>query len=302
MHPRHPKDTMAMQMIPLPRRRLSAQHLALACAAVLGVGALTSTSALAAPPAPGIDIKITTFNTEYWHIPEQELIDQVHYQDMDLVFFQEHLEKRGNTWGPTNRIPQLKAVLKDRHVAVNGEVVTLSRWPIVHTHAFSKGEAIRTDLKGPDGRVISTYNIHLPVHLHLELVSRPLAFYQDAQATAARRQELLEEVIADLSGNQNPVIVAGDFNTSSAMNGTAWFREHMTDAYVAPRCPQARDTFEIAGVLTWRIDYVFVSRHFVPASYCTQAAPKMSDHKAVIAELRLLDQPAPSYSTSKAAP
>ena len=38
-------------------------------------------------------MKITTFNTEYWHIPEQELIDHVHYQDMDIVFFQEHLEK-----------------------------------------------------------------------------------------------------------------------------------------------------------------------------------------------------------------
>lgn len=250
-------------------------------------------------PAPGAALKITTFNTEYWHIPEQELVDQVHYQDMDIVFFQEHLEKHGDTWGPTNRIPQLKAVLKDRHVDVNGEVVTVSKWPIVRSHAFTGTEAVRTDIRGPGGRVISAYNIHLPVHIHPELLSSPLRFYQDASAIATRRQQLLDEITADLAANPNPVIVAGDFNTSSAMSATAWFRQHMTDAYAAPHCPQASDTFELArGLLSWRIDYVFVSRHLRPTSYCTQAAPRMSDHKSITAGLRLLSASAPTSSSS----
>lgn len=255
----------------------------------------------AANPAPDSDtVRIATFNTEYWHIPEQELVDAVRYQDMDVVFFQEHLEKRGNTWGPTDRIAQLKAVLKDRHVAVNGEVVTVSKWPILRTHAFSGGEALRVDVHGPRGRVISAYNVHLPVHLHLELITHPIRFYQDAEAIAARRQQLLDEVIADITANGNPIIVAGDFNSSAAMHGTEWFRQKLLDAYVAPHCPHASDTFELARLLTWRIDYVYVSSHFEPTRYCTQREPAISDHQAVMVDLNLTPHPAaPSLSSRK---
>jgi endonuclease/exonuclease/phosphatase family metal-dependent hydrolase len=278
-----------------PRWNIAAVVPSLALAASLLVPPVlyaVKSPVVATKPAPiETGLKITTFNTEYWHIPEQELVNQVRTQDMDLVFFQEHLEKHGDTWGPTNRIPQLKAVLKDRYIGVNGEVVTVSKWPIVATRAFSGGQAIRTDVREPGGRIVSAYNIHLPVHLHLNLASNPIQFFHDAQTTAARRQQLLDEVIADLSANQNPTIVAGDFNTSSAMSGTAWFRRNMVDAYAAPHCPQAGDTFELGRALTWRIDYVFVSRHFVPTSYCTQAAPHMSDHKAVVATLGLAHAP-----------
>lgn len=241
----------------------------------------------AAPPPAANTFRVATFNTEYWHIPEQALVDTVRYQDMDIVFFQEHLKKRGNTWGPTNRIAQLRAVVPKRHVAVNGEVVTVSRWPIVHTRAFSGGEALRTDVAGPGGRIISAYNVHLPVHLHLELLSSPWRFYQDAQATAARREQLLREVTADLATNPHPVVVGGDFNASPAMHGTDWFRKNMVDAYAGRHCPQASDTFDMAGVLTWRIDYVYMSRHFKPGTYCTRPAPAISDHQAVMVGLML---------------
>jgi endonuclease/exonuclease/phosphatase family metal-dependent hydrolase len=286
---------------PAPRRRLK-QFLALSIAAnLLALPALYffKRPAIKADDAAavqgGISLKITTFNTEYWHIPEQELIDHVRYQDMDVVFFQEHLEKHGDTWGSTNRIPQLKAVLKDRFVDVNGEVVTVSRWPIVYSRAFRGDDALRTDVRGPGGRVISVYNMHLPVHIHPELLRQPLRFFHDADAIASDRQQLLEEFTADLARNPNPTIVAGDFNTSSAMNGTSWFREHMTDAYAGPHCRQASDTFGMAGgALSWRIDYVFVSRHFLPAGYCTQPAPGMSDHQSITADLLLLEQAEPT--------
>lgn len=286
---------------PKPRQPRS---LLLACLIAANVLALPAwyvikrpATAASAPAANANTLKITTFNTEYWHIPEQELIDHVHLQDMDIVFFQEHLEKHGDTWGPTNRIPQLKAVLKDRFVDVNGEVVTVSKWPIVSSRAFTGTVALRTDVRGPDGRIVSVYNMHLPVHIHPDLLKQPLNFYRDAEAIAAERQQVLDEFTTDLAANRNPTIVAGDFNTSSAMNGTEWFRAHMTDAYAAPHCRQASDTFEMAGgALSWRIDYVFVSPHFRPASYCTEPAPGMSDHQSITADLQLL-APAGSSGT-----
>lgn len=296
-----PKDSSTTT--PQPRTRLVALLIA---ANVLALPAwyLLKRPAVASPvPAAGAHmLKIATFNTEYWHIPEQELVDHVRVHDMDIVFFQEHLEKHGDTWGPTNRIPQLKAVLKDRFVDVNGEVVTVSKWPIVSSRAFTGSVALRTDVRGPGGRIVSVYNMHLPVHIHPGLLKQPLAFYRDAEAIAAERQQVLDEFTTDLAGNRNPAIVAGDFNTSSAMNGTEWFRSHMTDAYAAPHCRQASDTFEMAGgALSWRIDYVFVSPHFRPASYCTEPAPGMSDHQSITADLQLLEPSgAPATTVSQA--
>lgn len=231
------------------------------------------------------DFQVTTFNTEYWHSSERELLDQVRYRDMDVVLLQEHLEQRGEEYFPMDRIAQLRAVLDAGFVDHNGEVVTISKWPIIASKRFSNGEALRSDLRLADGRVISVYNIHLPVHLHFKLLSRPWAFVQDAAAVADRREQLLREITSDIASNLHPIVVGGDFNTSLAMNGTRWFREHLIDTYATRHCDGRRATWTLAGVLNWRIDYVFVSHHFKPDSYCIKPQPTISDHSAVVATL-----------------
>jgi endonuclease/exonuclease/phosphatase (EEP) superfamily protein YafD len=248
--------------------------------AVTGTGA----SARVAPPLQSIDV--VTFNTEYWHTSEIELLDRIESGRAHIVFLQEHLEKRGKTWGPTNRIAKLKQVAFGDHVDWNGEVVTLSKWPIVGRRAFSGGQALRTDVRAPDGRILSAYNVHLPVHIHPDLLPDAWAFYADAQRIAKRRQALLDEVVHDLSLNRNPRIVAGDFNSTIAMHGVQWFRNNMLDAYGAPRCGEARETFELAsGMLGWRIDFVYVSADLVPERYCTRSLPDISDHSAILARV-----------------
>lgn len=254
--------------------------IAMLLCAVVGAGG----SARAAQPLQSIGV--VTFNTEYWHIPEAEFLERIDSAEADVVFLQEHLEKRGSSWGPTNRISQLKQAAPDRHVDWNGEVVTLSRWPIVGRHAFSGGQALRTDLRAPDGRILSAYNVHLPVHIHPGLLPDVPAFYADARRIASRRQALLDEVVQDLSLNRNARIVAGDFNSTVAMHGVEWFRKNMVDAHAAPRCDEARETFELAsGMLGWRIDFVYVSADLVPERYCTKSLPGISDHSAILARL-----------------
>jgi endonuclease/exonuclease/phosphatase (EEP) superfamily protein YafD len=240
--------------------------------------------AIAAPRA-NIDLRITTFNTEYWHSSERELLEQVRYRDMDVVMLQEHLELRGEDYFPTDRIPQLTAALDAGFIDHHGEVVTVSKWPIVASKQFSNGEAVRSDLRLADGRIVSVYNVHLPVHLHFKLLSRPWALLQDAAVVAQRREQLLREVTTDIAANSYPIIVGGDFNSSLAMNGARWFREHLIDTYSARHCDGRRATWSLAGVLSWRIDYVFVSKHFAPSSYCIEPQPAISDHSAVVTTL-----------------
>ena len=241
-----------------------------------------------AQPAPHANLKIATFNTEYWHTSESELVDAVHYEDMDVVLFQEHLAKHGETWGPTNRIAELKAVLKERVVDSEGEVVTVSKWPIVYRRAYSDGgpdgQVLRTDLN-IDGRIVSVYNMHLPVHLHMELLANPMAFYRDLKANAARRERTLKTVIDDISSNKNPVVVGGDFNASYAMHGADWFRTHLSDAYAAAHCERPGDTFTMNKIMSWRIDYIYVSKQLTPTGYCTETREDISDHRAVLASI-----------------
>jgi endonuclease/exonuclease/phosphatase (EEP) superfamily protein YafD len=241
--------------------------------------------------AAAAGLHIVTFNTEYWHSSERELVDAVNYEDNDIVLLQEHLDRHAdNSWGPANHIPQLKAVLKERYVDSEGEVVTVSKWPIVSRRAFSDGgpdgQVLRTDL-AVAGRTVSVYNLHLPVHMHPELLVNPGRFLADLQANAQRRAATLKKVTDDIAGNRNPVLVGGDFNSSSAMNGTAWFREHLVDAYSASHCSAPPDTFRIGKLLNWRIDYLFASRELLPTGYCTKTLDNISDHRALLAQFSL---------------
>jgi hypothetical protein len=91
--------------------------------------------------------------------------------------------------------------------------------------------------------------------------------------------------IVSSGSNVVKFIVGGDFNTSLAMNGTRWFRKHLVDTYSARHCDGRRATWSLAGVLSWRIDYVFVSPELAPSSYCIAPQPTISDHSAVVTTL-----------------
>lgn len=235
-------------------------------------------------------INVLTFNTEYWHTSEAELVNSIDYKSLDVILFQEHLFKKGDIWGPTYRIPQLKEVIEDRYVEESGEIVTISKWPIVFTKKFNdgspEGQTLRTDIEIA-GEIISIYNTHLPVHMHLDLISDPMKFYADAAHNADRRRKSLEIIINDIDHNKNPILIAGDFNSSTAMHATSWFQNHLTDSYSALHCKDDADTFSIGKFLHWRIDYIYTSPHLLPTGYCTKKLENISDHRAVLASFNL---------------
>jgi endonuclease/exonuclease/phosphatase (EEP) superfamily protein YafD len=240
-------------------------------------------------PAEG-EINVLTFNTEYWHASENELVNSIGYKSLDVILLQEHLFKKGNVWGPTYRIPQLKEAIEDRFVEESGEIVTISKWPIVFTKKFNdgnpEGQTLRTDI-AISGEVISIYNTHLPVHMHPDLLSNPMKFYKDAAYNAERRRKSLEIIVDDIEHNNNPVLIAGDFNSSTAMHATSWFQKNLIDSYAALHCKDDADTFSIGKFLHWRIDYIYTSAQLLPTGYCTKKLESISDHRAVLASFNL---------------
>lgn len=231
-------------------------------------------------------INVLTFNTEYWHTSETELVDSIDYKSLDVILLQEHLFKKGDVWGPTYRILQLKEAIEDRFVEEAGEIVTISKWPIVFTKKFNdgspEGQTLRTDIE-ISGEVISIYNTHLPVHMHLDLISNPMKFYADAENNADRRRKTLAIIVNDIEHNNNPIIIAGDFNSSTAMHAASWFQKNLTDSYSALHCEDDADTFNIGKFLHWRIDYIYASAHLLLTGYCTKNLDNISDHRAVLA-------------------
>lgn len=240
-------------------------------------------------PAEG-EINVLTFNTEYWHTSEAELVNSIDYKSLDVILLQEHLFKKDGVWGPTYRIPQLKGVIEDRFVEESGEIVTISKWPIVLTKKFNdgspEGQTLRTDIEIA-GEVISIYNTHLPVHMHPNLMSNPMGFYADAVHNADRRRKSLEIIVNDIERNKNPVLIAGDFNSTTAMHATSWFQKNLTDSYSALHCKDDADTFSIGKFLHWRIDYIYTSPQLLPTGYCTKNLENISDHRAVLASFNL---------------
>ncbi|AZR43338.1 endonuclease/exonuclease/phosphatase family protein [Marinobacter salarius] len=222
-----------------------------------------------------------TFNTEYWHHSESELIGAFNDYAYDFILLQEHLEKTQTGYTSTNRIAALEAVVGNYFVSANGEVVTVSRYPSMLQKNFGDGTAMRTDYQLAEDGILSIYNVHIPVHLHLDLLSTPAEFVKDLYNLTDVRQSLKSEIIADIENNDNNILVAGDFNTTVSMNTVNWFRKNMTDAYSAPNCTNRYGTWSLGDVISWRIDYVFLSPTINPESYCTIDLPDISDHKAI---------------------
>lgn len=222
-----------------------------------------------------------TFNTEYWHHSESELIGAFKDYAYDFILLQEHLEKTPTGYTSTNRIEALEEVVGNYFVSVNGEVVTVSRYPSMLQKNFGDGTAMRTDYQLAVDETLSIYNVHIPVHLHLDLLATPAEFVKDLYNLSDVRQLIKSEIIADIESNNNKILIAGDFNTTVSMNTVNWFRENMIDAYSSPNCTNQYGTWNLGSMLSWRIDYMFFSPEIDPLFYCTIDLPDISDHKAI---------------------
>ncbi|TDB79417.1 endonuclease/exonuclease/phosphatase family protein [Micromonospora sp. KC721] len=262
--------------------------------ALPGVGGVT--------PAPPGALRVFSWNTEYWHDGHdpQRFYDHLAAQRADVYLLQEHVgwDLAGHRPIRVDHVAELRARFPEHHVVATGELLTMSRYPIAAwrgldgwphladpaRHGTPAGsdfsdyyryKVLRTDLTVGD-RVLSVYNVHVPVQLDISMDPTSAEFTEFMRAQQDRRQAHYRALRADLAANPYGRLLAGDFNATSAMGELRDLAARLTDAAVASdrlhpvswpdRSPK------------WRLDWAFTDGPVRSHEYRMVPAYGMSDH------------------------
>lgn len=272
------------------RYRLSAMLVLILLAGAALAGVLPR---LAGPSsgAPG-DLRIFVWSTDIWHMHDDpaEFYAYLRDQRADVYLLQEYLYWRD---GPVriDDTARLRAAFPDHQLAVEGELLTLSRHPVVATYErvlpetgtawYWRGrKAQRTDIRLGD-QVLSVYNVHLQVPFRIEHSPLGPDFYRFLRRQYESRQAELAALRADLSGNPNPVLVAGDFNTpwlaSPVLPGLG-LRRHDPSGSLLPARSWPVDGYRLPRL--WRLDWLFTDDRVAVTGYRLEPTRGLSDHLA----------------------
>jgi endonuclease/exonuclease/phosphatase (EEP) superfamily protein YafD len=274
---------------------------ALVLALAFGLTGLTIPRSGASPIGNG-DLRIVSWNTEYWHQDDDpdRFYAYLHRQNADVYLLQEYLswDAAGHQVRQLDDLDRLRREFPGYHIVIAGELATLSRLPVVARYQigpggsqpgnlpadqpwfdqFTRDKVLRTDVQLPDGRTMSLYNAHIPVQIDTTLRPTGSAFYSFIRETSKIRHEVYRALADDVAGNRNPMLVAGDFNTSATMADLRILRgpihrAPLSDAGVYP------SSWRASGLRLWRLDWTFVSGSVHADRYRLRSPEGMSDHR-----------------------
>ncbi|MEZ0074653.1 endonuclease/exonuclease/phosphatase family protein [Planotetraspora sp. GP83] len=246
-------------------------------------------------PAPPGAVRVVSWNTEYWHQDD----DPGHFygflkaQHADVYLLQEYLSWTDDTPRQVDDLARLRQEFPGYQIAVEGELVTLSRFPIVASppvgparalssgspwlSAFTLGKVLRTDLRIGTS-ILSLYNVHIPTQYMLNENPLTPAFYTFLQDRNAARKAQFDGLEADVGANRNPLLVAGDFNSTYAMGDMGWLFHRLSSANRAARSLYPA-SWPAGGPALWQLDWAFTSSARVHG-YRLLDPEGMSDHRA----------------------
>ncbi len=278
-------------LVATPLARPVRHWLAPLLAVTLAAGAYLSGVDIRATPKADAGQPVTVFSwsTDIWHMGENPATFYAYLRskDADIYLLQEYLYWSG---GPVrlNELARLHAEFPAYDIRVEGELVALSRFPIVATYPRPVGDGSQWYWKGnkaqridvsAHGRVLSLYNVHLQVPLRVEQNPLGIPFYRFVHQQSASRHKELARLREDLAANTNPAIVAGDFN--SAWMGTLIdlgdqlvSHDPVTSAPLLSSWPTA--TYGLPRL--WRLDWLFTTADVSVHDY--RFTPSLSDHSA----------------------
>ncbi|MEV0729306.1 endonuclease/exonuclease/phosphatase family protein [Polymorphospora sp. NPDC050346] len=306
-------------LVPLarPARAVCATLLATALAVGWPVAGVNPAALWHRPaPAPPDAVTVFAWNTWYWdqlletgpsgepiHDPDR-LYRFLHAQAADVYLLHEFLYFTPE-WDPVPvaDVDRLRREFPGFHVAVAGELLTISRFPITLERpldvrpwldhewpdlppagslmpAYHTVKTLRTDLL-VDGRVVSFYNSHL----HVPVVGLPARSPDTADDGLARhdlRQANYRALAADVADNPHPIVFAGDLNTSPAMRLLRTLPDRLVDATAAldSLYPTSWARY---GLPLWRLDWLFTSGDVDVHEYRMVPPGGLSDHSGQLA-------------------
>lgn len=217
------------------------------------------------------DLRVLTFNVWVDNPQIEDSVDWILAQDADIVILEELVETN------LSQLPRLQE--NYAHSAyIEGSVQVFSRYPFLEQELITLEpansqwdgrSAVRTVIE-LEGQAISIYGVHLSLprrenpHFNLNTPIDTLNFILRYDET--HRNTQIRTLAEHIQAETNPVILAGDFNTSHSspilgnlasvgLNdsfravGTSW---GMTWPYLPPKYPMIR------------IDYVWFSKQLSP--------------------------------------
>ncbi|MGI5213950.1 endonuclease/exonuclease/phosphatase family protein [Plantactinospora sp. CA-290183] len=247
------------------------------------------------PPAPPGALRVVSWNTSYWHQSEDvaDFYAFVKSQPADVYVLQEYLyHDPDRMWMVSyDDLARLRQEFPGYHVKAVGELVTLSRFPIVASVPlwvdaempelgnewpdYWKVKTLRTDLSVGD-RVLSVYNVHLQVSV--DTSATPVELVSDSRGRFGNRRLQYRAIADDVAANPNQSLVVGDFNTSPSMSETRDFDGLVTDAIRADRSFYPVSWQTQGPLQLWRVDRAFTTPGLTVHDYDLVDPRGRSDH------------------------
>ncbi|AZM59490.1 MULTISPECIES: endonuclease/exonuclease/phosphatase family protein [unclassified Streptomyces] len=247
-------------------------------------------------PVPADALTVVSWNTLYWDTTDDPdaFYRYLKAQRADVYLLQEYLAWDDGRPVPLDELDRVREEFPGYHVAVVGEQLTLSRFPVVSRppvgqgreigpgtpwrETFERGKVLRTDVD-VRGEVVSFYNVHIPVQLDIERSVLSGGFYREIRARDAERRDHYAQLVKDVRDNPHPVFVAGDFNTTPAMRDLDGLRGTLRDALPASGTVLP-GTWNAEGLGLWRLDWAFTDDGLRVHRYAFEDPRGLSDHQA----------------------
>lgn len=251
------------------------------------------------PTAEGDRVRVVQMNTDYWgQLREGTLSDPrdkesmlkfLRSLDADVYLLQEHMTRVGDQAPPVTDLSDVGRVFPEYQAVTAGTLLTLSRLPVVDHKVVNQETGSDLALPPPPyelmvnvrvgEKVLSTYNIHMPIQIIIEQNWFESDFYKEIERRHVVRQNEFRVLTKDVAGNPNPVIVAGDFNTSPAMGDNRALLDVTEDAASSSgRLYPA--TWRVGGQLPmlWRNDWYLIRNNIEVEEFLSLDPQGNSDH------------------------
>ncbi|MFJ1801953.1 endonuclease/exonuclease/phosphatase family protein [Streptomyces sp. NPDC088180] len=232
-------------------------------------------------PPPDGAVRVVSWNTQHWcqSTDPEPFYAFLRGLDADVYLLQEyHHDEFDGTYRLIDDERRLRETFPGHRAVIARGLITLSRLPVAATVETVARRTLRVDLEMPgDGRILATFNVHIPVQLRLISPLRA-DFYRAVRTRAADRAREYRGLLGDVAGCPHPALIAGDFNTTAAIGDARRIARLGADAVaVAGKlCPttwQARP-----GLRWWRLDWVLTTPGARVHHYRFRDPRGLSDH------------------------
>jgi endonuclease/exonuclease/phosphatase (EEP) superfamily protein YafD len=269
--------------------------------ATLGLGAgqtglnLAALTGAGAGPAPPGAVRVVSWDTLHWDTGGKpaQFYRFLTGQQAGIYLLQDYEHPAGGPQRPVDEAGLLRREFPGYHFASSGDLLTISRFPIVQWTAFETNPApppgtanipflkgwkytiLRTDIL-IRGKLLSVYNVHFYDTFSLDVVPLSATFFRNVRALAQARHDQFARLRADITANPHPVLVSGNLNTLPGGTDLRLLGA-LRDAARSSRSVYPA-TFAFIGPALWRMDWTFTSHDVGAYQYSTHGPQGLSSH------------------------